>query len=93
MQRSYKLRHLGKIDGSPSASMRWSVLVEAEERRCGDMAGTASVRCGGSGLARSFDGFMFAGAVQGLRTQRRVQQRPILAQRGRSRSAEQGRVL
>jgi hypothetical protein len=38
----------------------WHTWFFSSPEKCGDVAGTASVRCGGGGLARSADGFAFA---------------------------------
>jgi len=57
----YSANHLTYLTAG-DALVRWSPLVEAEgeEQMSCDVAGTASMRCGGGGLARSSDGLAFA---------------------------------
>ena len=89
------------VGAAPDDDMRWSPLVEAEERRCGDVAGTASaasVRRGGGGLARSSDGFTFAGAGVADAASRPAAARPTAAAavvrrlRGRGRRGRRRRI-
>jgi len=62
---------------APDDDVRWSPLVEAEERRCGDVAGMASTAWRGRRTASRL-------RAQGSQTPRRVRQRPVRRRRRRS---------
>jgi len=68
----------------------WHTWLFSSPEKCGDVAGTASVRRGGGGLARSSDGFAIAGTGVAGVASRPAAARPTaaVALRGRPRSSD-----